>query len=77
MKHRPDVKSGLEVAEKVLGKVEGISFCRLTSRDVVRHPLVQKIVTAYEEYEKKAVRKKERNQNDVKSGRRVRTGVRN
>lgn len=73
----PDVKSGLEVAEKVLGKVEGISFCRLTSRDVVRHPLVQKIVTAYEEYEKKAVRKKERNQNDVKSGRRVRTGVRN
>lgn len=54
----PDVKSGLEVAEKVLGKVEGISFCRLTSRDVVRHPLVQKIVTAYEEYEKKAVRKK-------------------
>ena len=58
-------------------RVEGISFCRLTSRDVVRHPLVQKIVTAYEEYEKKAVRKKERNQNDVKSGRRVRTGVRN
>ena len=73
----PDIKSGLEVAEKVLGKVEGISFCRLTSRDVVRHPLVQKIVTAYEEYEKKAVRKTERNQNDVKSGRRVRTGVRN
>ena len=38
-----DVKSGLEVAEKVLNKVEGISFCKLTSRDVVRHPLVQKI----------------------------------
>ena len=34
-----------------LGKVEGISFCRLTSRDVVRHPLVQKIVKAYDEYE--------------------------
>ena len=55
----PDVKSGLEVAEKVLGKVEGISFCRLTSRDVVRHPLVQKIVNAYEAYEaKNAAREK-------------------
>lgn len=64
----PDVKSGLEVAEKVLGKVEGISFCRLTSRDVVRHPLVQKIVTAYEDM-RKGSSEKERNQNDVKSGR--------
>ena len=53
-----------------LGKVEGISFCRLTSRDVVRHPLVQKIVTAYEEYEKKTVRRKENH--DTRSGRRVR-----
>ena len=55
----PDVRSGLEVAEKVLGRVEGISFCRLTSKDVVRHPLVQKIVTAYEEYERKAAGRKE------------------
>ena len=69
--------SGLDVAVSVVKNLEDISICRLTSRDVVRHPLVQKIVTAYEEYEKKAVRKKERNQNDVKSGRRVRTGVRN
>ena len=47
-------KSGLEVAMKVLKNVEDISFCSLTSKDVVRHPLVQKIVNAYEEYEKKA-----------------------
>ena len=67
----PDVKSGLDVAQKVLGKVEGISFCRLTSRDVVRHPLVQKIVTAYEEYEKKTARRKENH--DTRSGRRVRS----
>ena len=67
----PDVRSGLDVAQKVLGKVEGISFCRLTSRDVVRHPLVQKIVTAYEEYEKKTVRRKENH--DTRSGRRVRS----
>lgn len=46
-------KSGLEVALKVLDKVEGISICELTSKDVVRHPLVQKIVQAYDVYEKK------------------------
>lgn len=46
-------QSGLDVAVKVLGKVEEIAFCTLTSKDVVRHPLVQKIVQAYEEYEKK------------------------
>ena len=35
-----------------------ISICQLTSRDVVRHPLVQRIVKAYEEYEAKADAKK-------------------
>lgn len=49
-----DVQSGLDVAVKVLGKVEEVGFCNLTSKDVVRHPLVQKIVKAYEEFEKKA-----------------------
>lgn len=34
------VQSGLEVAVKVLKKVEDIKFCYLTSQDVVRHPLV-------------------------------------
>ncbi len=47
------VKSGLDVALKVLKNVEGIAVCNLTSRDVVRHPLVQKIVEAYENYEAK------------------------
>ena len=45
-------RSGLDVAMQVLKKVDGISFCELTSKDVVRHPLVQKIVQAYDEYEK-------------------------
>ena len=45
--------SGLDVAMRVLKKIEGISFCELTSKDVVRHPLVQKIVQAYNNYEKK------------------------
>lgn len=48
-----DTKSGLDIAFQVLGKVDEIAFCRLSSKDVVRHPLVQKIVQAYEEYEKR------------------------
>lgn len=45
--------SGLDIATRVLGrkKIEGIRFITLDSRDVVRHPVVQKIVKAYEEYE--------------------------
>lgn len=49
----PGVKSGLDVALKVLKKVEDIGISTLTSNDVVRHPLVQKIVKAYEEFESK------------------------
>ncbi len=47
--------SGLDVAVKVLQSIDEIGFSFLTSVDVVRHPLVQKIVTAYEKYEKKSV----------------------
>ena len=48
----PGKRSGLDVAMKVLRGVDGISFCQLTSHDVVRHPLVQRIVKAYEDYER-------------------------
>ena len=41
-------KSGLIEADRVLKGVRGIAFCRFTSADVVRHPLVQKIIDAYE-----------------------------
>lgn len=41
-------KSGLRDAEAVLKGVEGIEFMYLTEKDVVRHPLVQKIIKAYE-----------------------------
>ncbi|MBQ9927664.1 MAG: PhoH family protein [Lachnospiraceae bacterium] len=47
------VQSGLDIAGKVLKNIEGIAFCNMTSKDVVRHPLVQKIVKAYENYEAK------------------------
>lgn len=46
-----DTKSGLEVALKVLAKVDEIGVVKLTNQDVVRHPLVQKIVKAYDDYE--------------------------
>lgn len=52
-----DQVSGLDTAMKILGKIEGIQFCTLTSHDVVRHPLVQKIVKAYEEYENSLAKK--------------------
>ena len=41
-------KSGLIEAERVLNGVRGLAFVRFTSADVVRHPLVQKIIDAYE-----------------------------
>ncbi len=53
-------KSGLEVATKVLGNIDDIAFCNLTSKDVVRHPLVQKIVKAYDDYEAKEKYRSER-----------------
>lgn len=43
--------SGLDVALKVLKNINDIGICRFSNEDVVRHPLVQKIVKAYDEYE--------------------------
>jgi phosphate starvation-inducible PhoH-like protein len=43
--------SGLVVAPKILTKIPRLSFVRLTEQDVVRNPLVQKIIKAYENYE--------------------------
>ncbi len=62
--------SGLDVAVKVIRNIEDINICTLTSKDVVRHPLVQKIVKAYEEYEKKSAYTKERVTNKTKDKRR-------
>ena len=56
--------SGLDEAVKVVRSIEDIAICRLTSKDVVRHPLVQKIVKAYEDFESKEQHK--RNNSRVK-----------
>jgi phosphate starvation-inducible protein PhoH and related proteins len=43
--------SGLAIARKILEPVDGIAFCYLSKGDIVRHPLVEKIIEAYETYE--------------------------
>lgn len=45
-------QSGLNVAKNILQNVEGIAFCNLSQADVVRNPLVQRIVAAYESHDK-------------------------
>ena len=42
---------GLVIAEKILQRIDGIAFCHLSKADVVRHPLVEKIIDAYEQHE--------------------------
>lgn len=54
----PGSKSGLDVALRVLKNINEIGICELTSKDVVRHPLVQKIVQAYDDYENKKSNKR-------------------
>jgi phosphate starvation-inducible PhoH-like protein len=54
-------RSGLVGLEGLLGKIDGIEFASLTNRDVVRHPIVSKIVAAYERNEvEKLTRDQER-----------------
>ncbi|MDR0248999.1 MAG: PhoH family protein [Oscillospiraceae bacterium] len=46
---------GLKEAARILKNIDGIAICELSSRDVVRHELVQKIIRAYETHENKRV----------------------
>ncbi len=46
-----DKRSGLKEASKILRNIEGIEFCTLTEKDVVRHPLVQEIIKAYAKFD--------------------------
>ena len=46
-------KSGLRQATEVLGQVDGISFTFFNAQDVVRHPLVQKVVRAYDKFDQR------------------------
>jgi len=52
-------KSGLTEAASILANIEGVSICKLTNKDVVRHPLVQKIINAYEKFEQRKTKDKQ------------------
>lgn len=52
-------QSGLVHATEILDGVDGIAVCKLTAKDVVRHPLVMRIIHAYEESDEKEQNKKE------------------
>lgn len=51
-------KSGLSIAAKVLSGIEGIGIFEFSERDVVRHSLVRKIITAYDKYERENANKR-------------------
>lgn len=52
---KSSIKSGIIVASKLLTNIEDISVIKFDSKDVVRHPLVSKIIAAYEKYETKNI----------------------
>ena len=56
--------SGLVHATEILEGVEGIGVCRLTAKDVVRHPLVMRIIRAYEKETEKKTEQKKRSANE-------------
>ena len=70
-------RSGLREARDLLDNLEGIAFCPLTDADVVRHPLVQKIIVAYEARDRKlAEQRAEREAARENEGRRSEGGSR-
>ena len=62
-------KSGLNEAERILKGIEDIAFCRMSEKDVVRHPLVQKIIKAYEKHEQERKNDRAYNRERARQGR--------
>jgi len=58
-------RSGLRIAETVLAGIDGIRFFRFDERDVVRHSLVQQVISAYDRYEREQEREREREREPV------------
>ena len=61
-------KSGLSIAGRILRGIEGIGIYEFSERDVVRHPLVRKIIGAYEKYEREAGSRKFRAETKKEKG---------
>ncbi len=64
-----NIRSGLQASEEILKGIEGIDFCYFDDNDVVRHPLVQRIVRAYASADLKREREKQREREDQKEQR--------
>lgn len=65
----PDGKrSGLKDAIRILDGVEDIAICRFSEKDVVRHQLVQRIIAAYENFDKYTKNRKNQSGSDTKEG---------
>ena len=62
------VKSGLSIAARVLSGIEGIGIYEFSERDVVRHNLVRRIISAYDKYERENARKREDRKKNAKDG---------
>ena len=60
-------KSGLAIATHILNDIEDIHIHQFTDKDVVRHKLVQKIILAYDKFEKKAQENAEKRRNEQKT----------
>ena len=61
-----DKRSGLKEASKILRNIDGIEFCTLTDKDVVRHPLVQEIIKAYAKFEEEKEKRRNGRANNRK-----------
>ena len=61
--------SGLKEAERVLKNIEDLEFCYLTEKDVVRHPLVQRIIKAYAKYDSEREKKNAANRERARQNR--------
>ncbi len=61
-----DKRSGLKEASKILRNIDGIEFCTLTEKDVVRHPLVQEIIKAYAKFEEEKEKRRNGRANNRK-----------
>ncbi len=61
-----DKRSGLKEAARILQNIEGIEFCTLTEKDVVRHPLVQEIIKAYAKFEEEKEKRRNGRTNNRK-----------
>src|SRR5215468_8302656 len=61
-------RSGLAEARGLLGGIEGIAFCQFTEIDVVRHPLVQRIIVAYDRRDAELAARREQQENGARDG---------